>query len=74
MIPLIIISILPVFDVGAGIALRDNFEKFISWYDNKYGYNKRVLDFSDHLLQKKMRARERPLAAKKSLSPTQSQH
>lgn len=33
-----------VFDAKAGIALNDNFIKLVSWYDNEWGYSRRVLD------------------------------
>ena len=32
------------FDAHAGISLNDNFCKLISWYDNEYGYSRRVCD------------------------------
>jgi len=33
-----------IFDVGAGIALNENFFKLIAWYDNETGYAARLID------------------------------
>ncbi|KAI9713672.1 MAG: hypothetical protein M1828_001402 [Chrysothrix sp. TS-e1954] len=33
-----------IFDAGAGISLNPNFVKLVSWYDNEWGYSRRVLD------------------------------
>ncbi|WWC97828.1 glyceraldehyde-3-phosphate dehydrogenase [Kwoniella sp. B9012] len=33
-----------IFDAKAGIALNKNFVKLVSWYDNEYGYSRRVCD------------------------------
>ncbi|KAL7950695.1 glyceraldehyde-3-phosphate dehydrogenase 1 [Trichoderma barbatum] len=32
------------FDAKAGISLNKNFVKVMSWYDNEYGYSRRVVD------------------------------
>ncbi|THH06584.1 hypothetical protein EW145_g3987 [Phellinidium pouzarii] len=33
-----------VFDAAAGISLNNNFVKLVAWYDNEWGYSKRVVD------------------------------
>jgi len=33
-----------IFDSKAGISLNDNFVKVVAWYDNEWGYSKRVCD------------------------------
>ncbi|XP_073148429.1 glyceraldehyde-3-phosphate dehydrogenase, cytosolic-like [Henckelia pumila] len=33
-----------IFDARAEIALNGNFIKFLSWYDNEWGYSNRVID------------------------------
>ncbi|KAI0255541.1 glyceraldehyde 3-phosphate dehydrogenase [Lactifluus subvellereus] len=33
-----------IFDANAGIQLNRNFVKLIAWYDNEWGYSKRVVD------------------------------
>jgi len=33
-----------VFDAQAGIALNKNFVKLVAWYDNEWGYSRRVVD------------------------------
>jgi glyceraldehyde 3-phosphate dehydrogenase len=38
-----------IFDAKAGIALNDNFIKLVSWYDNEWGYSRRVLDLLAHV-------------------------
>ena len=33
-----------IFDAKAGISLNPNFVKLVSWYDNEWGYSRRVCD------------------------------
>jgi glyceraldehyde 3-phosphate dehydrogenase len=33
-----------IFDAKAGISLNSNFVKVIAWYDNEWGYSRRVCD------------------------------
>lgn len=38
-----------IFDAQAGISLNPNFVKLVSWYDNEWGYSRRVLDLLAHV-------------------------
>jgi len=38
-----------IFDAKAGISLNKNFVKLVSWYDNEWGYSRRVLDLLAHI-------------------------
>ncbi|POS72502.1 glyceraldehyde-3-phosphate dehydrogenase [Diaporthe helianthi] len=38
-----------IFDAKAGISLNNNFVKLVSWYDNEWGYSRRVLDLIVHV-------------------------
>lgn len=38
-----------IFDAKAGISLNKNFVKLVSWYDNEWGYSRRVLDLLVHI-------------------------
>lgn len=44
-----------IFDAKAGIALNPNFIKLVSWYDNEWGYSRRVID----LICKSFHAKEK---------------
>jgi glyceraldehyde 3-phosphate dehydrogenase len=37
-----------IFDANAGIQLNKNFVKLIAWYDNEWGYSRRVCDLLLH--------------------------
>ena len=41
-----------IFDAKAGISLNKNFMKLISWYDNEWGYSKRVCDLVVYIAKK----------------------
>jgi len=41
-----------IFDAKAGISLNDNFVKLVSWYDNEWGYSRRVLDLISYIAKK----------------------
>ena len=42
-----------VVDEGASLALNGNFMKFISWYDNEWGYSNRVVDLLKYVDSRK---------------------
>jgi len=37
------------FDYHAGIQMSPKFIKFVTWYDNEYGYSNRLLDLMQHM-------------------------
>ena len=41
-----------IFDANAGIQLSPQFVKLISWYDNEWGYSKRVVDLLEFAARK----------------------
>lgn len=38
-----------IVDAKAGIGLNSTFFKFVSWYDNEYGYSSKLIDLSVHI-------------------------
>ena len=38
-----------IVDAPARISLNANFVKFISWYDNEWGYSRRVVELVAHM-------------------------
>jgi len=40
-----------IFDAKAGISLNKNFVKVVSWYDNEWGYSRRVLDLISYIAE-----------------------
>lgn len=38
-----------IVDAGAGIGLNSTFFKFVSWYDNEYGYSSKLIDLAVHI-------------------------
>ena len=41
-----------IFDASAGIQLNPNFVKLIAWYDNEWGYSRRVCDLISYIAEK----------------------
>jgi len=41
-----------IFDATAGIQLNPNFVKLIAWYDNEWGYSRRVCDLIKYIAEK----------------------
>nr|AEK51005.1 glyceraldehyde-3-phosphate dehydrogenase [Rhizoctonia solani] len=41
-----------IFDAKAGISLNKNFVKLVSWYDNEWGYSRRVVDLIAYVAKK----------------------
>ncbi|XP_011205974.1 glyceraldehyde-3-phosphate dehydrogenase 2 [Bactrocera dorsalis] len=40
------------FDAKSGISLNDKFVKLIAWYDNEYGYSRRIIDLIRYMQKK----------------------
>jgi glyceraldehyde 3-phosphate dehydrogenase len=38
-----------IFDANAGISLSDNFVKVVSWYDNEWGYDNKIVDLAQEV-------------------------
>jgi len=41
-----------IFDTGRGVQLNSRFFKVFAWYDNEWGYSKRVIDLMEWMAQK----------------------
>jgi len=46
-----------IFDAQAGIQLNANFVKLIAWYDNEWGYSRRVCDLISYIAKKDAEAK-----------------
>ncbi|KAF8630278.1 hypothetical protein AX17_005464 [Amanita inopinata Kibby_2008] len=46
-----------IFDAHAGIALNSNFVKLIAWYDNEWGYSRRICDLVSYVAKKDAEAK-----------------
>ena len=40
-----------IYDATAGIGLKSNFFKLVSWYDNEWGYSNKVLNLIQHMVE-----------------------
>jgi len=38
-----------IFDAATGISLNPNIVKLVSWYDNEWGYSRRVVELVAHM-------------------------
>jgi glyceraldehyde 3-phosphate dehydrogenase len=47
-----------IFDAKAGISLNDNFVKLVAWYDNEWGYSRRVCDLLVYAAQQDAKAQK----------------
>jgi len=45
-----------IFDATAGIQLNPNFVKLVAWYDNEWGYSRRVCDLIKYIAEKDAQA------------------
>jgi len=51
-----------IFDAGAGIELNSHFFKIVAWYDNEWGYSRRLVDLINYIA-KADRLIDSPVAA-----------